>query len=202
MYRVLSSLTKSTTLALTDTGSQKFSKWNRALKGSSNFDNARVYLFVSTLVNPKSFQTPHGMYRVVSYLTKSMTLALTDTDSQKFSKWNRAPKGSSNFNNARAYLFVKTLIAIMYRVVSSLTKSTTLALTGISSQKFSKWNQAPKGSSNFNNARVYLFVKTLIAIMYRVMSSLTESTTLALTDIDSQKFFKMESSAERLVKFW
>ena len=87
MYRVVLSLTKSTTLALTDTGSQKnFPKWNCAPKGSSNFDNARVYLFVSTLVNPKSFQTLHGMYSVVSSLTKSMTLALTDTGSQKIFK--------------------------------------------------------------------------------------------------------------------
>ena len=51
MYRVVSSSTKSTTLASTDIGSlKKFSKWNRTLKGSSNFSNVRVYLFVDTLV--------------------------------------------------------------------------------------------------------------------------------------------------------
>jgi hypothetical protein len=51
---------------------------------------------------------------------------------------------------------------------------------------------------------VYLFVGTIVTIMYRVKSSPTESTTLALTDIGFQKkkTFKMEPNAERLVNFW
>jgi hypothetical protein len=47
---------------------------------------------------------------------------------------------------------------------------------------------------------VYLFVDTYVPIVYRVMSSSTKSTTLAFTDIGSQKIFKMEPNAERLVK--
>ena len=138
------------------------------------------------------------MYRVVSSLTKSTTLALTDVGSKKFSKWNQTPKGSSNFDNARVYLFVNTFVAVMYRVVSSLTKSTTLALTDVGSKNFSKWNRASKGSSNSDSTRVYLFVKTFIAIMYRVVSSLTKSMTLILTDTGSQKkFFFFQNGTER-----
>jgi hypothetical protein len=48
----------------------------------------------------------------------------------------------------------------------------------------------PKGSSNFGNVRVYLFVSTITTIVYRVMSSLTKSTTLAFTDIGFQKIFQ------------
>ena len=117
MYRDLSYSTKSMTLAFTDTGSQKkkkfFQKWNRTPKDSLNFGSARVYLFVSTLENPKEFQTLHGMYRVLSYSTKSMTLAFIDTGYLKNFQ-NRAPKGSSNFGNVRVYLFVGTHVTIVY----------------------------------------------------------------------------------------
>jgi hypothetical protein len=76
------------------------------------------------------------MYRVLPYPTKSTTLALTDIGSlQKFSKWNRTPKGSSIFGNARAYLFVGTIVTIVHRVASSSTKSMTLAFTDIGFQK-------------------------------------------------------------------
>jgi ABC-type sugar transport system permease subunit len=114
-----------------------------------------VYLFVDTYVPI--------VYRVKSSPTESTTLALTDIGFQKkLSKWNRTPKGSSIFGNARAYLFVGTIVTILYRVVSSLTKSTTLAFIDIGSlQNFQKkWNRTPKGSSDFDNARVYLFVST------------------------------------------
>jgi hypothetical protein len=116
-----------------------------------------VYLFVGTIVTI--------MYRVKSSPTESTTLALTDIGFQKkkLSRWNRTPKGSSIFGNARAYLFVGTIVTILYRVVSSLTKSMTLAFIDIGSlQNFQKkkWNRMPKGSSNFDNARVYLFVST------------------------------------------
>jgi tryptophan-rich sensory protein len=144
-----------------------------------------VYLFVDTLVAI--------VYRVSLYPTKSMILALTDIGSlQKFSKWNRTPKGSSNFSNVRVYLFVDTRVTIMYIVLSYPTKSMTLALTDIGSlQKFSKWNRTPKGSSNFSNVRVYLFVDTRVTIMYIVLSYPTKSMTLASTDIGSlQKFSK------------
>jgi hypothetical protein len=103
------------------------------------------------------------------------------------------------------YLFVDTYVTIVYRVMSSSTKSTTLAFTDIGFQKnLSKWNRTPKGSSIFGNTRAYLFVGTIVTIMYRVKSSPTESTTLALTDIGFQKkkTFKMELNAERLVNFW
>jgi hypothetical protein len=102
------------------------------------------------------------------------------------------------------YLFVDTLVAIVYRVLSYPTKSTTLTLTNVGSLKNfqKKWNRTPKGSSNFSNVRVYLFVDTRVTIMYIVLSSSTKSTTLTLTDVDSlKKIFKMEPSAERLVKF-
>jgi hypothetical protein len=54
---------------------------------------------------------------------------------KKLSKWNRTPKGSSIFGNTRAYLLVDTCVPIMYRVMSSSTKSTTLAFTDIGFQK-------------------------------------------------------------------
>jgi hypothetical protein len=116
-----------------------------------------VYLFVDTYVPI--------VYRVMPSSTESTTLALTDIGFQKkkkLSKWNRTPKGSSILGNARAYLFVGTIVTILYRVVSSLTKSTTLAFIDIGSlQNFQKkWNRTPKGSSDFDNARVYLFVST------------------------------------------
>jgi hypothetical protein len=89
------------------------------------------------------------------------------------------------------YLFVDTYVPIVYRVMPSSTKSTTLALTNIGSlQKFSKWNRTPKGSSILGNARAYLFVGTIVTIMYRVKSSLTESTTLAFIDIGSLQNFQ------------
>jgi hypothetical protein len=116
-----------------------------------------VYLFVDTYVPI--------VYRVMSSSTKSTTLAFTDIGFQKnLSKWNRTPKGSSIFGNARAYLFVGTIVTIVYRVVSPLTKSTTLAFIDIGSlQNFQKkWNRTPKGSPNFDNARVYLFVSTSV----------------------------------------
>ena len=145
------------------------------------------------------------MYRVVSSSTKSTTLALTDIGFQKLKKkkWNRTPKGSSNFGNVRVYLFVGTIVTIVYRVVSSSTKSTTLTFSDIGSPKnLSKWNLMPKGSSNFDNVRVYLFVGAIVAIVHRVVLSSTKSTTLTFTDIGSQKkSFKMEPNAERLVKF-
>ena len=144
------------------------------------------------------------MYRVVLYPTKSMTLALTDIGSlQKFSKWNRTPKGSSNFSNVRVYLFVDTFVTIVYRVLLYPTKSTTLTLTDVNSLKnFQKWNRTPKGSSNFSNVRVYLFVDTFVTIMYRVMSSSTKSMILTSTDAVPLKIFKIEPNAERLIKFW
>jgi hypothetical protein len=143
------------------------------------------------------------MYRVKSSPTESTTLALTDIGFQKkLSKWNRTPKGSSIFGNARAYLFVGTIVTILYRVVSSLTKSTTLAFIDIGSLQNSqkKWNRTPKGSSDFDNARAYLFVGTIVTVVYRVSSCPTKSMTFALTDIGSQKPFKIEPNAERPVK--
>ena len=59
----------------------------------------------------------------------------------------------------------------------------------------------PKGSSNFGNVRVHLFVDTFVAIMYIVVSYLTKSMTLASIDIGSQKSFEIELNVERLVKF-
>ena len=124
MYRVVSYPTKSTNLTLTDIGSQKFSKWNRKPKGSSNFNNVRVYLFVDTLVH--SLVISNQKYDPHIYRRRFLP---------KFSKWNQTPKGSSNFSNMRVYLFVETRVTIVYRVASSLTKSTTLAFTDIGFQK-------------------------------------------------------------------
>jgi hypothetical protein len=109
VYRVKSSSTKSTTLTLTDIGSQKsFKNGTERRKARQIFSNVRVHLFVDTFVTI--------VYRVVSSLTKSTTLTLTDTGSLTnfFSKWNRAPKGSSSFGNVRVYLFVGTHVTIMY----------------------------------------------------------------------------------------
>ena len=94
----------------------------------------------------------------------------------------------------------------------------TLTSTDIGSKNLLKWNRALKGSSNFGSVRVHLFVGTLVNHhvhthenhkssklymgMYRVLSCSTKSMTLTSTDVGSQKSFKMESNAERLVKFW
>jgi hypothetical protein len=98
------------------------------------------------------------------------------------------------------YLFVDTLVAIVYRVSSYPTKSTTLTLTDVGSLKNfqKKWNRTPKGSSNFSNVRVHLFVDIFVTIVYRVMSSLTKSTTLTLTDTGSlTKFFSKRNRAPK-----
>ena len=174
------------------------------------------------------------MYIVLSYSAKSMTLTSTDTGSlKKFSKWNRAPKGSSNLDSVRVYLFVGTLVTIMYIHMKTprVSNSTWGCIESCHVQprvwpshrltlvpkNLSKWNRTPKGSSNFGSVRVYLFVGTLVTMMYIdmktprvsnsmgmyvVLSSLTKSMTLTSTDIGSQKYFKMEMRAERLVKFW
>ena len=108
-----------------------------------------------------------------------------------FQKWNRTPKGSSNFSNVRVYLFIDTRVTIVYIVLSYPTKSTTLTSTDVGSLKyFQKWNRTPKGSSNFSNVRVYLFVDTRVTIVYIVLLYPTKSTSLTLTDIGSQKCFK------------
>jgi hypothetical protein len=143
------------------------------------------------------------MYIVLSYPTKSTTLTSTDIGSQKsLKKWNRTPKGSSKFCNVIVYLFVDTYVPIVYRVMSSSTKSTTLTLTDIGSlQKFSKWNRTPKGSSNFGNVRAYLFVSTIITIVYRVLSSQPKVRLSHQPTSVPQNFSKkMEPNAERLVK--
>ena len=72
----------------------------------------RVYLFVDTRVTI--------VYIVLSYPTKSTTLTLTDVGSLKTfqKKWNRTPKGPSNFGDVIVYLFVGMLVAIVYRVLS------------------------------------------------------------------------------------
>jgi archaellum component FlaF (FlaF/FlaG flagellin family) len=89
------------------------------------------------------------------------------------------------------YLFVDTYVPIVYRVMSSSTKSTTLAFTDIGFQKnLSKWNQTPKGSSIFGNARAYLFVGTIVTIVYRIKSSSTKSTIITPTDVGPSKIFK------------
>jgi hypothetical protein len=78
-------------------------------------------------------------------------------------KWNRTPKGSSIFGNARAYLFVGTIVTIVYRVKSSSTKSTTLTLIDLGSQKsFKNGTERRKACRIFSNVRIYLFVDTRV----------------------------------------
>ena len=186
------------TLALTDIGSlQKFSKWNQTPKGSLNFSNVRVYLFVETrnhhvhsLVVPNQKYDPHiNRHRFPQ---------------KKFSKWSRTPKGLSNFGNVRIYLFGDTIVITVYRVVSNQKYDPRIYRHRFPKKNLSKWNRTPKGSSIFGNTRTYLFVGTLVTIVYRVSSCLTKSTTLAFTDIGFQKknSFKMKPNAERLVNFW
>jgi hypothetical protein len=121
--------TKSTTLTLTDVGSPKnLSKWNRTPKGSSNFDDVRVHLFVDTLVAI--------VYIVLSSSTKSTTLTSTDVGSLKiFQNGTERRKARQIFGNVRVYLFISTLATVMYIVLSSSTKSTTLASTDVGSLK-------------------------------------------------------------------
>jgi hypothetical protein len=124
---------------------------------------------------------------------------------KKLSKWNRTPKGSSIFGNTRAYLFVGTIVTILVdRVMSSSTKSTTLAFTDIGSlQKIFQKNGTARRKARriFGNARVYLFVGTIVTIMYRVKSSSTKSTTLAFTDIGFQKIFQNGTERRKARQF-
>jgi hypothetical protein len=138
VYIVLSYPTKSTTLTSTDVGSLKnFQNGTKRRKARRISSNVRAYLFVHThvhsLVVPNQKYDPHINRRRFP---------------KKFSKWNRTPKGSSNFSNVRVHLFVSTLVAIVYRVLSCQTKSMTFTLTDIGSQKSfkKKWNRTPKGS--------------------------------------------------------
>ena len=83
------------TLTSTNVGSQKnFSskkKGDHRPKGSSNFGGVRVHLLVDASMIimymhmgvPKSFQLYVGMYIVLSFSTKSMTLKLTNIGSPK-----------------------------------------------------------------------------------------------------------------------
>ena len=107
----------------------------------------------------------------------------------------------SNFGDVRVYLFVSMLVAIVYIVLSSSTKSTTLASTDVVPKNLSKWNRTPKGSSNFQQCESLSFVSTLVTSMYIVVSYLTKSMTLASIDIGFQKSFEIELNVERLVKF-
>jgi hypothetical protein len=107
-------------------------------------------------------------------------------------------KARRNFGNVIVYLFVDMYVPILYRVMSSSTKSTTLAFTDIGFQKdLSKWNRTPKGSSIFGNTRAYLFVGTIVTIMYRVKLSSTKSTIITSTDVGSSKIFKKKNGTER-----
>ena len=104
--------------------------------------------------------------------------------------------------NVRVYLFVSTLVTIMYIAVSSSTKSMTLTSTDAVPKNPSKWNRTPKGSSNFSNVRVYLFASTLVAVMYIVLSYSTKSMILASTDTSSLKNFQNGTERRKLVEFW
>ena len=103
----------------------------------------------------------------------------------------------------RVYLFVGMIVTIVYRVMSSSTKSTTLTFTDIGSLKnLSKWNRTPKGSSNFDNVRVYLFIGAIVAIVYRVVLSSTKKyDPYIYRHRFPKKSFKMEPNVERLIKF-
>jgi hypothetical protein len=102
------------------------------------------------------------------------------------------------------YLFVDMYAPIVYRVMSSSTKSTTLAFTDIGFQKiFQNGTERRKARQFFGNARAYLFVGTIVTIVYRVKSSSTKSTIITPTDVGpSKNFQKIEPNAERLVEFW
>ena len=97
----------------------------------------------------------------------------------------------------RLHLFVDTFVAIVYIVLSYPTKSMTLTSTDAVPKNLSKWNRTPKGSSNFGNVRIYLFVDTLVAIVYIVVSYLTKSMTLTSTDTDSLKKFQNETERRK-----
>ena len=172
-----------------------------------------------------------GMYRVLSYSTKSMTLASTDTGSLK------------NFQNgtecrkARQILVAWESIFSLVRLWPSCTWEPQEFQTlhgDVSSfvmsnqeydpriyrhrfpKKFSEKNRAPKGSSNFGSVRVYLFVGMLVTIMYMRTPRVPNTTWGCIESCRIQprvwpshlptpvpsKILKMESSAERLVKFW
>jgi hypothetical protein len=111
---------------------------------------------------------------------------------KNLSKWNQTPKGSSNFSNVRVYLFIGTLVVVVY--IESCRPQPKVRPshlpTSVSKKNLSKWNRTPKGSSNFGNVRVYLFIDTIVTIVYKVVSSLTKSMTLASTDSGSLKNFQ------------
>ena len=156
MYIAVSSSTKSMTLTSTDAVPKNPSKWNRTPKGSSNFSNVRVYLFASTLVAV--------MYIVLSYSTKSMILASTDTSSLKnFQNGTERRKARRILGKCESLSF--RLYACSHHIHSRVVlnqKYDPRIHRHRFPQKFSKWNRTPKGSLNFGSTRVYLFVSTLV----------------------------------------
>ena len=79
----------------------------------------------------------------------------------------------------------------MYIVLSYPTKSMTLTSTdAVPKFFFSKRNRTAKGSSNFGNVRVHLFIDTFVAIVYIVLSYPTKSMTLTSTDAVPKFFFQ------------
>ena len=62
-------------------------------------------------------------------------------------------------------------------------------------QKFSKWNRTPKGSSDFDDVRIYLFVDTIVITVYRVVSD--QKYDPRITDIGSLKKKKFQNGTKR-----
>ena len=67
---------------------------------------------------------------------------------------------------------------------------------------FQNGTEHRKARRVLSSVRVYLFVSALVTIIYIVLLSSTKRMILTSIDIGSQKSFKMEPSAERLIEFW
>jgi hypothetical protein len=91
-----------------------------------------------------------------------------------FQKWNRTPKGSSNFSNVRVYLFVDT--HVHSQVI--LNQKYDYHINRRWSLKIFKIGPNAERLVEILDVIVYLFVDTYVPIVYRVMSSSTNSTTL------------------------
>jgi hypothetical protein len=196
VYIVKSSSTKSTTLTLTDIGSfQKFSKkWNRTPKGSSNFSNVRVYLFVNTRVH--SLVVPQPKVRP--------SHQLTSVPSKKKIFQNETER-----RKARQFLVMREPIFSLERCNHCVESSHPQPKVRLSHQPTSVPSKIFKMEPNAErlvkilDVIAYLFVGTIVTIMCRVKSSPTKSTIITSTDIGPSKIFKKWNRTPKgSSKFW
>jgi hypothetical protein len=139
------------------------------------------------------------MCRVKLSPTKSTIITSTDIGPSKiFKKMEPNAERLVKILDVIAYLFVGTIVTIMCRVKSSPTKSTIITSTDIGPSKiFKKMEPNAERLVKILDVIAYLFVGTIVTIVYRVVSPLTKSTTLAFIDIGSLQNFQKNGTARR-----